>query len=96
MSLVQYLLEFGFGSTLKNMFELSLEVIGNVALPPSPVVPWYTTLETDPKEILNLYKKYEKANLVTYALNTVEGIESSEEPFYNVCFYPVWKLLLSY
>lgn len=50
------LLEFGLVFMLKNIAQPSSEVMDNTTLPPSLAMPSYSIVETEPREILGLYK----------------------------------------
>lgn len=69
----------GLRATLKNTLQSSLEVMGDAALSLPPVVPSYSIVRYRPRRHIRPRQSYDKIDLVDYALNVVESIESSKE-----------------
>lgn len=60
---------------LKNTIQSSLEDINNVALPQSPMMPFYSIVKDRP-----IRKRCEEADFIANTLSVYEGIQSSREP----------------
>ena len=54
---------------------------GNAASLPPPVPPLYFIAKDKPRWDIKPPQKYGETDLVAYALNVAEGIDSNEEPF---------------
>lgn len=54
--------------------------MNNASLPPPTAVPHYLIARERTRRNIRPSRKYEKADLVIYALNVIESIESSKKP----------------
>lgn len=60
---------------LKNITQSSLEDMDNVALPLSPMMPFYSIVKDRP-----IRKMYEEADFITHALSIFKGVWFNGEP----------------
>ena len=73
--------EFGLGFILESTSQFSLEMKSGVATPsPPPAPPQYSIAKDKLRRDIKPPQRYAEADLVTYALNVAEGIDSNAEP----------------
>ena len=73
--------EFGLGSIPKFTSQSSSEMKSGVVVPsPPPAPPQYSIAKVRPRRDINPPQRHAEADLVAYALNVAEGIDSSAKP----------------
>ena len=79
-SVAQVEFEIGSESTPVPTFQSSSEIQNDAVSSSPPVIPQYSIARDRPRRDVRPPQRYGEAELVAYALNVAEGIDSSEEP----------------